>query len=154
MYLLVQSCSIRGWMKRFPIVLLLLPVLVSIPSDTTASTGTTAFQDTARQQQARGQVMDAEENIPLPGVTVENLVKRKGVLTTANGDYSIAASPGDSLRFSYIGKRSVVAIFRGAAINVRLSKQEGVLSEVVVTGFQDWTNVSFPAPPLPSKPTM
>ncbi|UYQ91762.1 SusC/RagA family TonB-linked outer membrane protein [Chitinophaga horti] len=143
MYLMVHSYSIRGWIKKFPLALLMLPALASIPSDTHASTGDIAFQDTARQQMARGRVMDEEENIPLPGVTVENLVRRKGVLTTANGDYAIAASIGDSLRFSYIGKRPTIAVFRGAALNVSLAKQEGVLSEVVVTGFQDLDKRKF-----------
>nr|WP_317126929.1 SusC/RagA family TonB-linked outer membrane protein [Chitinophaga rhizosphaerae] len=92
---------------------------------------------------ARGRVMDAEENFPLPGVTVENLVSRRGTLSDVNGYYALAARNGDSLRFTFLGKRPVVAIFRGQALNISLRKQEGQLSEVVVTGFQDLEKRKF-----------
>ncbi|WP_367112889.1 SusC/RagA family TonB-linked outer membrane protein [uncultured Chitinophaga sp.] len=124
-------------------VLFFLPALAAIPTEMHAATGTIAFQDSSRLPQARGKVLDAEENIPLPGVTVENLVNHRGVLTTVNGDFVINANSGDSLRFSYIGKKSFVTVFRGSAITVRLTKLEGVLSEVVVTGFQDLDKRKF-----------
>lgn len=143
MYLMVHTYSIREWLKKFPLALFCLSALAAITTDTHAATGTAIFQDSARTPQARGRVIDAEENIPLPGVTVENLVSHKGVLTTVNGDFSVDGKAGDSLRFSYIGKRSVVVVYRGTPLNVRLFKQEGVLSEVVVTGFQDLDKRKF-----------
>ncbi|WP_338324461.1 SusC/RagA family TonB-linked outer membrane protein [Chitinophaga barathri] len=104
---------------------------------------TTAFQDSVPSSQIRGRVMDAEEKIALPGVTVENLVNRKGILTDANGNFVLAGRMGDSIRFSYIGKRVQVAIYRGQPINIQLASLGGVLSEVVVTGFQDLDKRKF-----------
>ncbi len=57
--------------------------------------------------------MDAEENFPLPGVTIENLVSRRGTLSDENGYYALAARSGDSLRFTFLGKRQLVAVYRG-----------------------------------------
>ncbi|MGN6508690.1 MAG: SusC/RagA family TonB-linked outer membrane protein, partial [Chitinophaga sp.] len=90
-----------------------------------------------------GHVTDAEENIPLPGVTIENLVSRKGILSDANGNFAIAGRQGDSLRFSYIGKRQQVVVYRGQPLRISLASMGGVLSEVVVTGFQDLDKRKF-----------
>ncbi|OMP78126.1 SusC/RagA family TonB-linked outer membrane protein [[Flexibacter] sp. ATCC 35208] len=93
---------------------------------------------------ARGKVMDAEEKIPLPNVSIENLSTHKGTVTTVAGEFAIAARPGDSLRFSFLGKQPKVLLFSGQAIlNVVLSHREGVLNEVVVTGFQNINKQKF-----------
>lgn len=93
---------------------------------------------------ARGKVTDAEEKIPLPNVSIENLSTHKGTVTTVAGDFSIAARPGDSLRFRYLGKQPRVVLFSGQSVlNVMLSRTEGVLNEVVVTGFQNVTKTKF-----------
>nr|WP_246858980.1 SusC/RagA family TonB-linked outer membrane protein [Chitinophaga sp. XS-30] len=132
MYLMVHCCSVREWLRKRPAVVVLLPLLLALSINTHAA----AFQDSVGTR-ARGRVMDAEENIPLPGVTVENLINHKGVLTDVNGMFVLDARSGDSIRFSYIGKKPVIAVFRGVNMNVSLTGQEGMLSEVVVTGFQD-----------------
>lgn len=139
MLLPLHSYSIRKLLRKSPVVLFLFPLLTVLPSETHAFT----YQETQPQQQARGKVIDAEEGIPLPGVTVENLVNRKGVLTDASGNFVLNAQVGDSLRFSYIGKKPLVAIYRGQPLSVRLSNQGGILSEVVVTGFQDLDKRKF-----------
>lgn len=129
--------------KGLPVVAILFPmiaVLLSFNAEA-APPRYTYYQDTATK--ARGRVMDREENIPLPGVTVENLVNHKGVLTDGNGMFAVDARNGDSIRFSYIGKQPTVAIFRGGAMSVSLGKSAGILSEVVVTGFQDLEKRKF-----------
>lgn len=143
MHLMLHTYSFRGWLQKFPVILILLPALIFSTFNTHAATETIAFQERPQQSQARGRVLDAEDGTPLPGVTVENLVNRKGVLTDATGNFSLEANTGDSLRFTYIGKKPLVAIFRGQALNVQLVKQEGILSEVVVTGFQDLDKRKF-----------
>ncbi|MGX5817710.1 SusC/RagA family TonB-linked outer membrane protein [Chitinophaga lutea] len=140
MHLMDTYTVARDRLKKVPVILL-LPLLAAIPCRVDAAPPTSFYQDSIPI--ARGRVMDAEENVPLPGVTVENLVNRKGILTDVNGYFSLAAKSGDSLRFTFLGKRPIVAIFRGQPLNIRLPKQEGVLSEVVVTGFQDLEKRKF-----------
>jgi TonB-linked SusC/RagA family outer membrane protein len=95
------------------------------------------FQDTVPLTRANGKVTDAGDGTSLPGVTVENLVTRRGTLTNADGEFSLEARRGDSLRFSFIGKASQVQVFRGQRISVALGALEGVLSEVIITGYQN-----------------
>lgn len=132
---------VRDWLKKSPVVLLLPLLAVAPPPAEAAAASPSFYQDSIPM--ARGRVMDAEENFPLPGVTIENLVSRKGTLSDGNGYYALAARSGDSLRFTFLGKRPLVAVFRGQALNVSLRKQEGQLSEVVVTGFQDLEKRKF-----------
>lgn len=140
MHMMDTYSVVREWLKKSPAVLL-LPLLAATPQPAEAARHTTFFQDSIPT--ARGRVMDAEEQIPLPGVTVENLVSRRGTLTDGDGYYALAARQGDSLRFTYLGKRSTVAIYRGQLLNVSLRKLEGQLSEIVVTGFQDLDKRKF-----------
>lgn len=142
MFLSVHCGAVREWLKRRPVAAILLPLLIALSFDAHAAPAAVAFQDTATFR-ARGRVMDAEEKIPLPGVTVENLVSHKGVLTDANGTFVLNARPGDSLRFSYIGKRSEVATFRGQVMNIDLENLGGMLKEFVKTGFQDLDRRKF-----------
>lgn len=126
MFFTQHRCAFRERLKKLPVVIILL-ILVA--------PGVLA-QDTTRSR-AAGRVLDAEDGVPLPGVSVENLVNRKGVLTDGGGSFSIEARQGDSIRFSYIGKKTRVAIYRGQSLNISLQQLEGQLSEYVVTGFQD-----------------
>ncbi len=105
--------------------------------------------------QIRGRVIDADENIPLPGVTVENLVEpQRQLLSDVNGNFVLAGKTGDSIRFSYLGKKVQVAIYRGQPLNIRLEQLGGVLSEVVVTGFQDLDKRKFSGAAVTSRATM
>jgi len=92
------------------------------------------FQDTTI---VRGKVSGAEEGIILPEVSVENLVTHRGTFTNSQGEFSIGAHKGDSLRFTYAGKAPRTVIFRGEKfVEVQLSEGDRALSEVVVTGYQ------------------
>lgn len=71
---------------------------------------------------------------PLQGATVLNLSNSSGTASGYNGDYSIAASVGDSIRYSYVGMQDVIRIVRaeGEAINVILEEKVQELEEVEV----------------------
>jgi TonB-linked SusC/RagA family outer membrane protein len=92
------------------------------------------FQDTTI---VRGKVTGAEEGIALPQVSVENLVTHRGTFTNSQGEFSIGAHRGDSLRFTYAGKAPRTVTFKGEKfIDMQLSEGDRALSEVVVTGYQ------------------
>src|SRR5687768_14895033 len=92
------------------------------------------FQDTTV---IRGKVSGSEEGSVLPQVSVQNLVSGRGTFTNTQGEFSIGARRGDSLRFAYAGKAPQTIIFRGERyMDVQLSESGKALSEVIVTGFQ------------------
>ena len=58
---------------------------------------------TQRPRLITGRVINGADKEPLIGVTVQNPESGKGVITNVNGDYSIEAIPGQTLKFSYVG---------------------------------------------------
>lgn len=86
------------------------------------------------QQQITGTVSD--KNGPLPGVSVSVKNSSRGVTTDFDGKYTIQASQGETLVFSFLGmdKKEVVVGDR-TTINVELQESSTQLSEVVVVGY-------------------
>jgi len=91
----------------------------------------------AQQKTITGLVTDATDGSVVPGVTVE--VKNKpeiGTATDGNGAYSIIASVGDSLVFTYIGKLPVIKVVgKQNVIVVTLYDDTKSLGEVTVVAF-------------------
>ena len=92
------------------------------------------FQDTTL---VRGKVSGSEEGTVLPQVSVQNLVSGRGTFSNTQGEFSIGARRGDSIRFTYAGKAPQTIVYRGGKfLDVQLSEGGKALSEVIVTGFQ------------------
>jgi hypothetical protein len=86
----------------------------------------------AYAQQVTGTVSD-ENGVPLPGATVVVQGTSTGVSTDFDGNYSITASSGDPLVFSFVGYAShSVAVGSSNTVNVQL-EPDNSLDEVVVT---------------------
>ena len=86
----------------------------------------------AYAQQITGTVSD-ENGVPLPGATVIVQGTSNGVSTDFDGNYSITASQGDTLVFSFVGYTSQsVAVSSSTTLNVSL-EPDNALDEVVVT---------------------
>ncbi len=86
----------------------------------------------AYAQQISGTVTD-ENGVPLPGATVLVQGTSNGVSTDFDGNYSISASQGDTLVFSFVGYSSQsVAVGSSSTVNVSL-EPDNALEEVVVT---------------------
>ncbi len=84
----------------------------------------------------KGKVYAEGESDPIPGVNVIIKGTTTGTLTDLNGNYSISASPGETLVFSYIGMSSREIPVTGTdPINVTLASDVTALEEVVVTGY-------------------
>jgi TonB-dependent SusC/RagA subfamily outer membrane receptor len=85
------------------------------------------------QNSVSGVVSDTD-GLPLPGATVVVQGTAIGVTTDFDGNYSISASEGDVLVFSYVGYVSQsIEVGASATINVSLESSTA-LDEVVVTG--------------------
>jgi TonB-linked SusC/RagA family outer membrane protein len=86
----------------------------------------------AYAQQISGTVSD-ENGVPLPGATVVVEGTSTGVSTDFDGNYSIDASQGDVLVFSYVGYQSQsVSVGASSTVDVSL-EPDSLLDEVVVT---------------------
>lgn len=87
----------------------------------------------AQEKTISGNVTD-EDGIPLPGVTVLVKGTNNGTQTDFDGNYSISASNGDVLVFSFIGMQTTeFTVTNNDDINVTLKTDSAQLDEVVVT---------------------
>ncbi|RQO79355.1 SusC/RagA family protein [Pedobacter sp. KBW01] len=83
-----------------------------------------------------GTVTD-EKGQPLPGVSVYDKQTKKTTTTDTNGKYTIEATNGATLVFSYIGfDTQEVSVSGNSTINIRLKESSNTLNEVVAIGYQ------------------
>jgi len=87
----------------------------------------------AQEKTISGTVSD-ESGLPLPGVNIIVKGTTRGTQTDFDGNYSINASTGDVLSFSYLGLKSQeITIGASNTINVTMQEDAATLDEVVVT---------------------
>ena len=99
-----------------------------------------AFGFSVQAQSVSGTVTD-DNGVPLPGATVLVEGTSNGVSTDFDGNYSINASSGDTLVFSFVGySNQSVVVGSSATVNVSL-QPDNALSEVVVTALGVKRNV-------------
>lgn len=89
----------------------------------------------AQEKKVTGTVTD-QNGLPLPGVSVVVFRTATGTQTDFDGNYTISASEGQTLRFSYLGQKTVTrAIGSATTINVQMEEDAQALEEVVVVGY-------------------
>lgn len=87
----------------------------------------------AQDKTISGNVTDAD-GLPLPGVNIVVEGTTNGTQTDFDGNYSISASVGQTLLFTYIGQRDARrTVGAGSTINVQMQEDAQALEEVVVT---------------------
>lgn len=87
----------------------------------------------AQEKTVSGNVTD-ENGLPLPGANVIVKGTTTGTQTDFDGNYSISASVGQVLSFSYVGLKSEEhTVGASNVINVQLAEDAQALEEVVVT---------------------
>jgi len=86
----------------------------------------------AQEKTVTGKVSDASG--PLPGVTVVVKGTNTGTQTDFDGNYSISASVGSVLQFSFIGMKDVeITVGSSNSYDVTMTESAEALEEVVVT---------------------
>jgi TonB-linked SusC/RagA family outer membrane protein len=109
-----------------PILILMIVLLL-------CRSGQLAAQDA---QEIKGTVLDKDLQTPLPGVSVVLKGTNQGIITDANGQFSISAKASDILIFSFIGYVSKeVPVGNQSVIHIDLVTDVQSLKEVVVTGY-------------------
>lgn len=86
------------------------------------------------QAQIISGTVTGEDGLPLPGVNVFIKGSTTGTQTDFDGQYSITASPGEVLVFSFVGKEAEeITVGNNTTIDVILGDSAAELEEVVVT---------------------
>ncbi len=87
----------------------------------------------AQEKSISGTITD-QSGLPLPGVNIIVKGTTNGTQSDFDGNYSINASSGDVLTYSYVGQKSEERTVGAAnTINVTMEEDAAVLDEVVVT---------------------
>ncbi len=87
----------------------------------------------AQEKNVSGTVTD-QNGLPLPGVNIVVDGTTNGTQTDFDGNYTIGASQGQTLIFSYIGQKDAQRVVGTASIiNVQMEEDTQALEEVVVT---------------------
>ncbi|MDR0541162.1 MAG: SusC/RagA family TonB-linked outer membrane protein [Dysgonamonadaceae bacterium] len=116
--------------------LIVAGLLLSYPTGYAAVNGNGSGEPAIVQQAGKtvtGVVVDVQGE-PLIGVSVSAQGTNRGVVTDANGQYSIQVQ-GDNqtLRFSYIGYKPVTVAASKSVIDVTMEEDANALGEVVIT---------------------
>ncbi|MBO9154156.1 SusC/RagA family TonB-linked outer membrane protein [Chitinophaga sp. GCM10012297] len=84
----------------------------------------------------KGRVTAAGSGLALPGVSVKIDGSGRGATTDTSGRFSIAAKPGETLVFSYIGFERLSFVLKDQSnLNILLKESSRGIDEVVVIGY-------------------
>ena len=91
-----------------------------------------------------GTVYD-DQNLPIPGVNIVEVDQAGGTVTSMEGTYTLKVkSPKSTLRFSYIGFKSMTVEINGReVVDVYMEEDVNKLGDVVVTGVINKSKESF-----------
>ena len=83
-----------------------------------------------------GKILSAEDNQPLAGVSITVKGKPTGTQTNSNGEFTIDATQGDVLVFSYAGYTpQEVTVGSSSTVDAILKNSNSKMDEVVVVGY-------------------
>lgn len=82
-----------------------------------------------------GVVTSQSDGEPMIGVSIKIKGTNTGTITDFDGNYSIKASDGQTLIFSYIGYKEVEVTVNKKVMNITLKEDSKQLDEVVVVGY-------------------
>ncbi|MBS0027786.1 SusC/RagA family TonB-linked outer membrane protein [Chitinophaga sp. 22321] len=88
----------------------------------------------AQQRTITGTVTSKQSGTPLPGVTVQ--AGNRNTITNAGGQFTLQASPGEVLNFSYIGMKPLSQKVAEGKMAVTMEENATDLNQIIVTGYQ------------------
>ena len=94
----------------------------------------------AQKIQVSGKVMLAADSSALPGVTIFIRNTNIGVVSDSQGNYTIQANIGDTLRFSFIGLEIQYIPVKEKKLNVYLKEDRMVMEEEVIVAKTEITH--------------
>lgn len=88
----------------------------------------------AQSRKITGKVVGSDDGAPLPGVSVSVKNTTRGVITDSDGRFSINASTGETIQFTFLGYlATTVQVASSSEYTVKLTPDTKLLNEVVVT---------------------
>jgi len=88
------------------------------------------------QNKVRGKVTEADTGEPVIGATVKVKGEVRATFTDVDGNFEIGAGPDAVLVVTYVGYETTeVAVNGAASVTIELSKNTGLLNEIVVIGY-------------------
>ncbi|WP_295730480.1 SusC/RagA family TonB-linked outer membrane protein [uncultured Muribaculum sp.] len=117
---------------RIAVAVAVLACAYAMPMPASSSPVGATAQATAAATTVNGEVLDANGD-PLTGVSVS--IEGKGMVgvTDLYGKFTVKASPGQTLLFTYIGFSPTKAKVTGQPMSVTMKEESTALNEVVVT---------------------
>lgn len=98
----------------------------------------------AQEKTISGEVTSSADGLPLPGVNVIVQGTTRGAQTDFDGKYTIKASTGEVLVFSFVGMKDAQATVGASnTINMSLDEDIAALDEVVVVAYGTTTKEAF-----------
>jgi TonB-linked SusC/RagA family outer membrane protein len=96
-----------------------------------AKTTLRQLQSLPQQSQVSGTITDGTN--PLPGVTISVKGHQKTIISDFDGKYTITASPGDMLVFTYVGFVTITIPVEGhSVLNIQMQEDATALQEVKI----------------------
>lgn len=90
----------------------------------------------AQNKKITGVVSDATSKVPLPGVSILIKGSTTGTQSNSKGEYSIEASPQNTLIFRFLGyTEQEVLVGNSTQINISLKEAVSSLNDVVIVGY-------------------
>ena len=93
-----------------------------------------SMASTAQAKKITGKVTDAKSGMPLPGVSIAVDGSKSGTATDFDGGFSINATVGESLIFSFIGYKSNRVVVQSTFVNIKMSEDTEVLKDIIIVG--------------------
>ena len=116
-------------------LIMLFSVLTISANTLNASETSVSIEDNVTQNTITGTVVD-NTGSPLPGVNIIIVGTIIGGQTDFDGNFTIQASSGDILEFSYIGmKTTKITVGSETNYNVNMFEDASALDEVVIVGY-------------------
>ncbi len=82
-----------------------------------------------------GRVLDLSGE-PIIGATVEDIQEGNGTVTDMDGEYALEVKPNSTLRFSFLGNKSISVPIKGQnRVDVKMDEDSEVLEDVVSIGY-------------------
>ncbi len=119
---------------RFKIIVLIsLILLLSVITWKATAANAPNFLDNQNAQQEVTGVVTGPQGLPIAGVAVFIKGETKGTVTNVNGEYTIQATQGDTLVFTYLGFKPVEVILEQAStLNIQMEEDVASLGEVEI----------------------
>lgn len=102
-------------------------------------------QGCGQQKQLSGQVVDASDGSPLPGVSIVIKGTKKGVASDVNGKYQLSVNEQDTLVLSSVGFERKTLIAKSVSPIMNMQIQAEMMGEVVVVGYGTMGKMSLTA---------